>query len=160
MQSHTPLAWIPGSAPVSTIHCFQVCDGIYWLVYLTLSLFVCLFIATRALTAVTITCDRAANSGLCLVLMAFRGEGSFMCHTYCDTGPRSYPKDQHQHPTVGFDPSTRGSLDLCAAALTTAPHKRLFQLHSKACWFAVTIQVGVLRRHQYNVGPALHWWRL
>jgi hypothetical protein len=33
---------------------------------------------------------------LCLELKAFSSEGSFMCHTYCDTGPpflRSYPKD-------------------------------------------------------------------
>jgi hypothetical protein len=33
---------------------------------------------------------------LCLALAAFSSEGSFMCHTYCDTGPpflRSYPKD-------------------------------------------------------------------
>jgi hypothetical protein len=32
----------------------------------------------------------------CLTLTAFSSEGSFTCHTYCDTGPpflRSYPKD-------------------------------------------------------------------
>jgi hypothetical protein len=52
------------------------------------------------LATVTITGDRAAYYlDLCLALiclMAFTSEGSFMCHTYCDTGPlflRSYPKD-------------------------------------------------------------------
>jgi hypothetical protein len=40
--------------------------------------------------------DRAANLDLCLALMAFSSEGSFTCHTYCDTGPpflRLYPKN-------------------------------------------------------------------
>jgi hypothetical protein len=48
------------------------------------------------LATVTITGDRAANFDLCLALTTFRREGSFTCHTYCDTGPpflRSYPKD-------------------------------------------------------------------
>jgi hypothetical protein len=48
------------------------------------------------LATVTITGDRAANVDLCLALTAFSSEGSFTCHTYCDTGPpflRSYPKD-------------------------------------------------------------------
>jgi hypothetical protein len=56
--------------------------------------------------------------------MAFSGEGSFSCHTYCDTGPRfirSYPKDRYPSPTVGLEPGTQGSPDLCASALTTAP---------------------------------------
>jgi hypothetical protein len=46
------------------------------------------------LATVTITGDRAANLDLCLALTAFSSEGSFTCHTYCDTGPpflRSYP---------------------------------------------------------------------
>jgi hypothetical protein len=44
-------------------------------------------------------------------------EGSLSCHTFCDTGPRfirSHPKDQHPRPTVGFEPLTQGSSDLCA----------------------------------------------
>jgi hypothetical protein len=48
------------------------------------------------LATVTITGHRAANLDLCLALTAFSSVGSFMCHTYCDTGPpflRSYPKD-------------------------------------------------------------------
>jgi hypothetical protein len=48
------------------------------------------------LAAVTIASGRAANLDLCLALTAFNSEGSFTCHTYCDTGPpilRSYPKD-------------------------------------------------------------------
>jgi hypothetical protein len=48
------------------------------------------------LATVTITGDGAANLDLCLALTAFSSEGSFTCHTYCDTGPpflRSYPKD-------------------------------------------------------------------
>jgi hypothetical protein len=47
------------------------------------------------LAAVTIAGDMAANLDLCLALTAFSSEGSFMCHTYCDTGPpflRSYPE--------------------------------------------------------------------
>jgi hypothetical protein len=49
------------------------------------------------LATVTITGDKAANLDLhvCLAITAFSSEGSFKCHTYCDTGPpflRSYPK--------------------------------------------------------------------
>jgi hypothetical protein len=39
------------------------------------------------LATVTITGDGAANLDLCLALTAFSSEGSFTCHTYCDTGP-------------------------------------------------------------------------
>jgi hypothetical protein len=39
------------------------------------------------LATVTITGDRAANLDLCLALTTFSSEGSFTCHTYCDTGP-------------------------------------------------------------------------
>jgi hypothetical protein len=65
-------------------------------------LFVCLFYFESHeqffsyLATVTITGDKAANLDLCLALTAFSSEGSFTCHTYCDTGPpflRSYPKD-------------------------------------------------------------------
>jgi hypothetical protein len=45
---------------------------------------------------VTITCDRASNLNLRLALAALSSEGSFTCHTYCDTGPlfvRSHPND-------------------------------------------------------------------
>jgi hypothetical protein len=49
------------------------------------------------LVAITIAGDKAANIDLCLLaLTVFSSEGSFTCHTYCDTGPpfsRSYPKD-------------------------------------------------------------------
>jgi hypothetical protein len=48
------------------------------------------------LATVTIAGDRTANLDLCLALTAFSSEGSFTCHTYCETGPpflRSYPKD-------------------------------------------------------------------
>jgi hypothetical protein len=38
--------------------------------------------------AVTITSDRAAKLDQCLALVAFTSDGSFSCHTYCDTGPR------------------------------------------------------------------------
>jgi hypothetical protein len=38
------------------------------------------------LATVTITGDRAANLDLCLARTAFKSEGSFTCHTYCDTG--------------------------------------------------------------------------
>jgi hypothetical protein len=65
--------------------------------------FVCLFVCFESheqffsyLATVTIAGDRAANLDLCLALTAFSSEGSFTCHTYCDTGPpflRSYLKD-------------------------------------------------------------------
>jgi hypothetical protein len=48
------------------------------------------------LATITITGDGAANLDLCIALTAFSSEGSFTCHTYCDTRPpflRSYPKD-------------------------------------------------------------------
>jgi hypothetical protein len=48
------------------------------------------------LAGVTIAGDKVANLDLCLALEAFSSEGSFTCHTYCDTGfpfLRSYPKD-------------------------------------------------------------------
>jgi hypothetical protein len=48
------------------------------------------------LATVTIAGDRAVNLDICLALTAFSDEGSFTCHTYCDTGPlflRSFPKD-------------------------------------------------------------------
>jgi hypothetical protein len=64
---------------------------------------VCLFVCFESreqffsyLATVTIAGDRAANLDLCLALTAFSSEGSFTCHTYCDTGSpflRSYPKD-------------------------------------------------------------------
>jgi hypothetical protein len=79
----------------------------------------------------TITGDRAANLDPCLALLAFSSEGSFSCHTYCDTGPRfirSHLKDRHPRPTVGFEPGTQGSPGLCASALTTAPRGRLLSM--------------------------------
>jgi hypothetical protein len=39
------------------------------------------------LAAVAIASDWAANLDLCLALTAFSREGSFTCHTCCDTGP-------------------------------------------------------------------------
>jgi hypothetical protein len=50
------------------------------------------------LVTISITGERAANLDLkvCLALTSFSSEGSFTCHTYCDTGPpflRPYPKD-------------------------------------------------------------------
>jgi hypothetical protein len=95
-------------------------------------LFVTLFVYSRLSSypaAVTITGNRAANLHLCLALMVFSSEGSFSCHTYCDTGPRfirSHPKDRHPCPTVGFEPGTQGSSDLCVSALTTTPRGWLF----------------------------------
>jgi hypothetical protein len=54
-------------------------------------LFVCLFESHEQflsyLATLTIAGDRAANLNLCLALTAFSSEGSFTCHTYCDTGP-------------------------------------------------------------------------
>jgi hypothetical protein len=83
------------------------------------------------LAAVTISSKKAANFDLCLELTAFSSEGSFTCHTYCDTGPpflRSYPKDpwfslldavllakERSLPilnVLGFTRSTRAGLEL------------------------------------------------
>jgi hypothetical protein len=76
-------------------------DG-WWMSY-DVCLFVCfLFWVARAifqlseLATVTITGDGVANLDLCLALTVFSSEGSFTCHTYCDTEPpflRSYSKD-------------------------------------------------------------------
>jgi hypothetical protein len=58
---------------------------------------VCLFICFESHEQFfSITGDRAANLDLCLALTAFRSDGSFTFHTYCDTGLlffMSYPKD-------------------------------------------------------------------
>jgi hypothetical protein len=46
--------------------------------------------------------------------MGFSREGSFTCHTYCETGPRfirSHLKDWNPRPTVGFEPATQGLSD-------------------------------------------------
>jgi hypothetical protein len=55
---------------------------------------VCLFVCFESheqffsyLATVAITGDWAANLDLCLALTALSSEGSFTCHTYCDTGP-------------------------------------------------------------------------
>jgi hypothetical protein len=90
--------------------------------------FVCLFVYSRLSNfQLSGGCHhyrwRGYNLDLWLALMVFSSEGSFSCHTYCDTGPRfirSHSKDRHPRPTVGFEPGTQGSLDLCASALTTA----------------------------------------
>jgi hypothetical protein len=65
-------------------------------------------------------------------------EGSLSCHTYCDTGPpfiRSHPKDRHPCPTVGFEPPTQGSSDLCARrsnhCATPASHYRSCNMYNK-----------------------------
>jgi hypothetical protein len=92
------------------------------------NLFVC-FIAAWAIffsypAAVTITGDRTANLDLCLALAAFKSEGTYSCHTYCNTGPRFrwyHPNGRRQ----GFEPGTHWSQDLRASALTTAPRGRL-----------------------------------
>jgi hypothetical protein len=55
---------------------------------------ICLFVFSY-LAVVTIAGDRAANLDVCLVHTAFRSEGSFACHTYCEMGHPflgSYPK--------------------------------------------------------------------
>jgi hypothetical protein len=56
------------------------------------TMFVCLFVCFESheqlfsyLVTVTIAGDRAANLDLCLALTPFSSEGSFTCHTYCDT---------------------------------------------------------------------------
>jgi hypothetical protein len=54
--------------------------------------------------AVTIT-----GLDLCLALTTFISEGSFKCHTYCDTGPQiiqSHPQDRSVSPIFEFKLTT------------------------------------------------------
>jgi hypothetical protein len=51
------------------------------------------------LTTVTITGDRDTDLDLCLALVAFSSEGSFTCHTYCETG-RPYFKVISERPVI------------------------------------------------------------
>jgi hypothetical protein len=78
------------SSSTSSFYCYLYYTIIvFWCLFLCL--FVWLFWAARAsfsyLAAVAISSDKAENLDVCLVLMAFRSESSFTCHTYCDTGP-------------------------------------------------------------------------
>jgi hypothetical protein len=80
--------------------CFKITGKLLFHFILVLISFICLFVCFEPheqffsyLAAITIAGDRAANLDLCLALSS---EGSFTCHTYCDTGPPflwSYPKD-------------------------------------------------------------------
>jgi hypothetical protein len=82
--------------------CTNLIESTWNAVFLFVYLF-CLFVCFESheqffsyMATVTITGDGAANLDLCLALTAFSSEGSFTCHTYCDTGPpffRSHPKD-------------------------------------------------------------------
>jgi hypothetical protein len=67
-------------------------------------------------------------------------EGSLSCHTYCDTGPRfirSHPKDRHPRLTMGFEPPTQGSSDLCARRsnhfASRATHKYSYPPSKSTC---------------------------
>jgi hypothetical protein len=91
-------------------------DCVWEVLTISLAVCVCLFVCLSRtsncfsyLATFTITDDRAANLNLCSALTAFSSEGSFTCHTYCDTGPpfiRSwwlYVRDfggYHSHLTV------------------------------------------------------------
>jgi hypothetical protein len=58
--------------------------------------------------AVTITGDRAADLDLNLACVAFSSDGSFTCHTCCDTGPQfilSRANNRSTRPTAGFEPA-------------------------------------------------------
>jgi hypothetical protein len=85
-QAHNPIPGIPR-------------DTLWFVIFPRRYLFVCFALHEQFfsyLASVTITGDRTANLDLCLALTVFSIEGSFTCHTYCDTGPlflRSYPKD-------------------------------------------------------------------
>jgi hypothetical protein len=91
-------------------------------------LFVCLFAYSRTSNFLAIWRMSLPGTGLHLDLMAFSSEGYLTCHTYCNTGPRfirSHLKDQYPRPTMGFEPATQGSSNLCAVALNTAPRRWL-----------------------------------
>jgi hypothetical protein len=86
---------------LSLLNCLKIYAILLLLVlYEMIRLFVCFESHEQFfsyLATVTITGDRAANLDLCLALTDFNSEGSFTCHTHCDTELpflRSYPKDQ------------------------------------------------------------------
>jgi hypothetical protein len=94
-----------------------------------------------------------------LSLIAFSSKGSFSC----ETGPRfwrSYPKDRHSRPTVGFEPGTQGSSDLCASALTTTPVGRLI-LHGKRSSPSVYPPRALQKNRSLKRKLQVHywWWR-
>jgi hypothetical protein len=82
----------------SKLHAHQICIHFKDTYKFTMTSFgmkfYCLFVCFESheqifsyLATVTITGDGAANLDQCLALTAFSSEGSFTCHTYCDTGP-------------------------------------------------------------------------
>jgi hypothetical protein len=79
---------------------FKMCQCTkFWVHHVCFCLFGFFWVA-RAIFQLAGDCHhyrwQAANLDLCLALTAFSSEGSFTCHTYCDTGPpflRPYPKD-------------------------------------------------------------------
>jgi hypothetical protein len=88
---HRPKFCSPSPATVTSSYKWKILE---WDVMFTVnnqSPFVCLFSFESHeqflsyLATVTISGDRAANFDLCLALTAFRSDGSFTCHTYCDS---------------------------------------------------------------------------
>jgi hypothetical protein len=75
-----------------TIYDRSVTVLLWLIVYSCLSI----FSSIQQLSPLPVT---ATDLILCLVLMAFSSEGSFMCHTCCATGPRfiCYLKDRFPH---------------------------------------------------------------
>jgi hypothetical protein len=102
---------------------------------MTTIMFVCLFIAARAIFLAVCRLSPLPVTRLQILVYARRSgplsrEGSLSCHTYCDTGPRfirSHPKTGTRHvPQWGSNP--RRNLDhqiFAPDALTTAPRRRL-----------------------------------
>jgi hypothetical protein len=87
--------------------------------------------------------------------MAFSSKGSFMCNTWCDTGPPFILWFSSEGPvstshTVGFEPT---SSDLYATALTTVPH---WQLQVKFEFGFLSFQLVVILIFAAIVG-GIYW---
>jgi hypothetical protein len=95
-------------------------------------LFVCLLVCQPLeqffcyLVAVTTTDDKAANSYLlCSALMTFNSEGSFTCHTCCNTGLSSEGPALKSHDGIRIHDDIWITKSLCPRLITTTPHGRL-----------------------------------
>jgi hypothetical protein len=99
-----PDTWYRG---LSLSPVYNGCHHISARLFRIVVLFICVFVYSpmndfsAVWQLITIDGRIAANLDLCLTLPAFSSEGSFTCHTYCDTGPlllRSFPKDPWSSP--------------------------------------------------------------
>jgi hypothetical protein len=67
---------------------------------LIINKFVFVYSRTSNFSAVTFTVDTAANLDLCLALIGFSCEGSFICHTCCEMGRASIFRGISERPVI------------------------------------------------------------